>query len=155
MGYRRQARESAMSYLYQRDLGLPTSTDEPLKFAAHFELPASFREFFLDIVKGVLEKQERIDSEIEDVAEHWKLYRMERIDRAILRVATWELLEAPSTPYRVVLDEAVEIAKKFSTAESAAFVNGILDRLARKLRPDFPPPESEDGKDLVPAQTSK
>lgn len=155
MGYRRQAREAAMSFLYQNDYRLPSRTADPRKFAQHFGVPDKYLEFFMNIVSGVQETQPEIDQKIESVAEHWKLYRMERIDRAILRLATWELQMAMETPYRVILDEAVEIAKKFSTTESASFVNGILDRLSQKLRPEERDESFDEQKDLVPLKHSQ
>lgn len=144
-----------MSFLYQKDLGVETMTLEPISFARHFEVPPDYRDFFLEIVRGVESSRAQIDLEIENVAEHWKLYRMEKIDLAILRIATWELMEAQKTPYKVILDEAVEIAKKFSTNESASFVNGLLDRLAKKLRSENEAAEDESGKDLVPIGNSQ
>lgn len=155
MGYRRQAREAAMCFLYQKDLGVNSLTLDPHKFAQHFSVPSGLLDFFLEIVKGVDLHQEEIDREIESVAEHWKLYRMERIDRAILRIATWELKEETQTPYRVILDEAVEIAKKYSTTESPSFVNGILDKLAKRIRAGIENPAEEGGKDLVSSSNSQ
>ena len=136
MGHRRQAREAALSYLYQKDFGLDSGTNDPQRFVKYFFEPPLFEGLFKDIVQGLKLEQEEIDQMIQEVADHWKLGRMERIDRVILRIATWELKHALDTPVRVIIDEAVEIAKKFSTTESARFVNGLLDQLAKKLRKD-------------------
>jgi len=134
MGYRRKIRELALGYLYQQDCKIETLTEDPEKFFAHFADVQNQREFFFKIVEGVTTHLEKLDQDISAVAEHWKLSRMARVDRVILRIASWELLEEPDTPHRVVIDEAVEIARKFSTEESASFVNGLLDHLARKYR---------------------
>lgn len=139
MGYRRMAREAALGYLYQSDLGLQTRTDNPQIFARHFEIPDDSREFFVNLVQGVLKEQTLIDQELQRVSEHWKLQRMARVDRVVLRMAAWELIYSKETPFKVILDEAVEIAKKFSTSESASFVNGLLDELAKTYRAE---PES-------------
>jgi N utilization substance protein B len=134
MGYRRMAREAALGYLYQSDLGLKARTDDPSLFVKHFEIKEDSREFFLSLIHGVLKEQNCIDEELQRVSEHWKLQRMARVDRVILRMATWELMFSKDTPFKVILDEAVEIAKKFSTTESASFVNGLLDELAKTHR---------------------
>ncbi len=75
-----------------------------------------------------------VDAAIKDAAEHWVLERMAAVDRNILRFATFELLYSPDVPPAVVIDEALEIAKRFSSTESAAFINGILDRIAKTKR---------------------
>lgn len=142
MGYRRLAREAALSFLYQSDLGLESMTLDPQSFARHFYPEDRLGDLFLRIVLGVQADQKEVDAAIQAVSEHWKLGRMERIDRVILRLATWEIMKEHETPVRVVIDEAVEIAKKFSTVESAGFVNGLLDQIAKKHRQteDLPKP---------------
>lgn len=134
MGYRRQAREAALGFLYQQDFGYETKTSEPKVFLRHFGLSSALAEFYIAIVEGVSSQQEQLDQEIQAVAEHWKINRMKRVDRCILRIGCWELMNAKETPTRVVIDEAVEVAKKYSTNESASFVNGLLDQLARRHR---------------------
>lgn len=134
MGTRHQAREAALGFLYQKDYRLPSVTNEPARYLKHFKVPEAYHPFFMEIVSGVLDHQEEIDREIQDAAQHWKLYRMARVDRTILRIGTWELMKSMSTPAKVVLDEAVELAKVYGAQESAGFVNGILDHIAKKLR---------------------
>ena len=134
MGNRRHARESALSYLYQLDLQVPTLTDTPEKFAQHFKVMEPFQNYFFQIVRGVGDKKSQIDTEITEAAEHWKLYRIGKIDKAILRIAIYELMDCPETSHKIIIDEAVEIAKIFGTQESSAFVNGILDKIAKKYR---------------------
>lgn len=81
------------------------------------------------ILEGVAGKTPLIDQLIIKYAENWELSRMAAIDRNIMRLAAWELLEAPETPVNVIINEAVEIAKKYSTQDSGKFVNGILDKI--------------------------
>lgn len=133
-GNRRKARESALAYLYQTDLNLSPLTELSTKFAQHFSVEPQGREFFDQIVEGVREKKAQIDALIEESAENWKLYRMESIDRSLLRLSVWELLSCPETDFQVIIDESVELAKLFGSENSPGFVNGILDKLAQKLR---------------------
>lgn len=88
-----------------------------------------------DLVRGVGEHRERIDAEIDRRAEGWTLARMPVLDLSIMRIATYELFERPHVPVAVVLDEAVELAKRFSTDNSGRFVNGVLAAVARDLPP--------------------
>jgi N utilization substance protein B len=87
------------------------------------------RQFAQNLVDGVRAKREPIDQIIEQVAQNWSLTRMTPIDRSILRIATFEVLFGLETPPKVAIDEAIELAKRFGTAESARFVNGVLDRI--------------------------
>lgn len=85
--------------------------------------------FCLELVEGTLREKEAIDAEIRCSATHWSLERISTVDRNVLRLAIYELLFRPDIPPRVTMNEAIEIAKKFSSAEAAAFVNGILDKV--------------------------
>lgn len=86
-------------------------------------------EFCMDIVEGTVKHLAAIDSLIEKTAEHWVMERMAAVDRNILRAAAYELLYRKDIPVAVVINEAIEVAKKYSTAESASFINGILDKI--------------------------
>ena len=90
------------------------------------------REFAEELVKGTLEKLEDIDALIEKLAENWILGRMAAVDRNILRLAAFEILYRKDIPSAVTINEALEIAKKYSSSESAPFLNGVLDRLAKE-----------------------
>ena len=92
-----------------------------------------------ELVIGFAEHQERIDSEIASHAKGWTLQRMPLIDLTVMRIAAYELLGKPDVPVAVVLDEAVELAKRFSTDDSGRFVNGVLSALVPVLRPPTPP----------------
>jgi N utilization substance protein B len=134
VGNRRQARESALSYLYQWDSKVDTSTDQVHRFAGYFDVQPSFRDYFEKLTLGVTENVKVLDSEIEAAAENWSLYRMSKIDRNILRMGCYELKFCPETSAPIILDEAIELAKIYGSQDSASFVNGILDRLAKKTR---------------------
>jgi N utilization substance protein B len=114
----------------------PQASDEAIAVAfASFEdeLDGSddARRFAEELVRGTLEHLSDIDEAIRASSTNWRLERMGRVDRAVLRLATHELLHRPDTPARVVLNEAVELAKRFGAEDSGAFVNGVLDHLAR------------------------
>ncbi len=99
--------------------------------------------FALGIVDGVKENKEKIDGLIESQSKKWKLYRMSRIDRNILRMAIYEMMSCPEIPPKVSIDEAIEIGKKYGTSESGAFINGILDKICRRLGGIGPEAETE------------
>jgi N utilization substance protein B len=97
------------------------------------------RDYADALVRGVDEKREELDARITAASAHWRLERMARVDRNVLRLGTWELAYRPDVPRAVILDEAVELAKSFGTDESSAFVNGVLNRIAETLgRQDEP-----------------
>lgn len=99
-------------------------------------LPAAPDPFTLELVEGVDGHRALIDSLVGQAAVSWEIERMPVVDRTILRLGTYELLEQPTTPVAVVIDEAVELAKRYSTEDSGAFVNGVLSQIARQVRPD-------------------
>jgi N utilization substance protein B len=130
MGARTSGREAALQMLF----GIEASTTEP-DAAIHAywrELPgeAEGRPYADELVRGVRSDVERVDERIRAASKNWRLERMTRVDRNLLRIGTWELLEKPDVPRAVVIDEAVELAKRYGTEESGAFVNGVLDRVA-------------------------
>jgi N utilization substance protein B len=99
-------------------------------FWREFPGDAEGRPYAEGIVLGVAAAREAIDERIQRASEHWRLSRMTRVDRNVLRLAAWELLNEPDTPRAVILDEAVELAKRYGTEESGAFVNGVLGKVA-------------------------
>jgi N utilization substance protein B len=134
MGTRREARELALQALYQLDVtGEGDPTHGLALFWTHFEAAPEVRAFARELVEGVREHRERIDGLIAASAEHWRLPRLSRVDLNLLRLATFELLARPDIPASVTLNEAIEIARRFGTDESAAFVNGVLDHIAGVL----------------------
>ena len=92
--------------------------------------------FARELFEGCLERRDELDEKIAGVAENWGIHRMAVVDRNILRLGTYELMALPDIPPKVSINEAIDLAKKYSTADSGAFVNGILDKLRTELRPD-------------------
>jgi N utilization substance protein B len=136
MGSRREARELALQALYQLDVaGEADPAGELSRFFAHFDphMEAEVQGFARELVEGVGAHHERIDALIAESAEHWRLSRLSRVDLSVLRLATFELLARPDIPASVTLNEAIEIARRFGSEESAPFVNGVLDHIAALL----------------------
>lgn len=127
-GTRREAHERAMSLLYEAD----AKSEPPAAVLA--ALPVAPDPFVSDVVLGVAARQEEIDALISRFAIDWVLDRMPVIDRTLLRMATFELLGRPDVPTGVIISEAVELAKRFSTDESGRFVNGVLSSIAVEAR---------------------
>jgi N utilization substance protein B len=131
---RRKGREYAFQFLFQFDFTgtRPGRKDFDL-FWSDKNGDADLRKFTEDIVRGTLHNLAEIDAAIQKAAEHWVLQRMAAVDRNILRFATYELLYRFDIPSAVTINEAIEIAKRFSTNESASFINGILDTIAKGI----------------------
>ncbi|MCX7886937.1 MAG: transcription antitermination factor NusB [Verrucomicrobiae bacterium] len=137
-GKRRRARELAVQFLYQYDLAGGGSLDELLTWFWQIQPAVSItvRKFAEELIRGCIAQRDAIDCTIRRYAENWELPRMATVDRNILRLAIYEMTCRADIPPVVSINEAIEIAKRYSTAESGAFVNGILDR----LRADLPRP---------------
>ncbi len=155
-GKRRTAREMAVQMLYQSDLGgspLPhifntfdlseylareasaerrKTAEEREEFTRRRQRVVEAFEYAQDLVRGTLDNRERIDELIRSQADNWRLERMPAVDRNILRLAIYEMLHEQETPKLVVLDEAIELAKKFGSEQSGRFVNGLLDGLLKQ-----------------------
>ncbi|HEX8819846.1 MAG TPA: transcription antitermination factor NusB [Archangium sp.] len=136
MGARRTARERALQALYQLEMS-PASINDALEsaWAAAEEArkePEAVK-FARELVEGVMTNRAEIDRLIEQHSHNWRLDRMGRIDRNVLRLGVFELKYRPDIPKKVSLNEAVELGKNFGTEESSAFVNGLLDRVAAAL----------------------
>lgn len=129
VGSRRESRERALSLLYEAEV------KELSPAALLAELPLQPEEFVADLVQGVGVHQARIDALIGRFSVDWALDRMPAIDRNLLRLAVYELLERPDVPLGAVISEAVELAKRYSTEESGRFVNGVLASVAAEVRP--------------------
>jgi N utilization substance protein B len=133
MGLRRTARECALQMLYQCDVGKHAPESILDCFWEMNEQPEKVREFAGRLFLGTLGRLKEIDRLIQGHTRNWRLSRMAAVDRNVLRLAVFELLSDATTPDTVVINEALEIAKKFSTDESAQFVNGILDSIKNDL----------------------
>jgi len=140
-GTRRSGRAYALQLLYAHDVD-PSSdmAGAAVSWADTFELDveAQAQQFARDLVAAAARDAERIDGLIVSASKNWRLERMSRVDRNILRLGACELVAFRDVPVKVVINEAVELAKRFGTAESSAFVNGVLDRIATAVgrRPD-------------------
>lgn len=133
MGIRRQSRECALQMLYQSSMGNIPVEKVLENFWDCVESSERARGFAEDLAKGVETHLDEIDSLIACNSTNWRLSRMASVDKNILRVAVFEMLYRPDIPLKVTINEAVEIAKLFGTHESGAFVNGILDNIAKGL----------------------
>jgi transcription antitermination protein NusB len=137
MGRRRKARELALQLLYELDLrgeGAPGTTADDF-WERQAEVPEDVRSFAETLVRGTKAQQDKIDELIGRFAERWDLDRMAVVDRNILRAGIFELLWGAEVPPKVAINEALDIARKFSTEESTRFINGLLDRVRRELVP--------------------
>jgi N utilization substance protein B len=134
MGARRLGRERALQALFQMDLA-GIEPEEALEYAwrtEEIEKPdEDTLQFARELVLGVHEKASDLDQQIEANSHNWRVERMARVDRNVLRLAIFELLHRDDVPKRVVLNEAIELAKTFGSEDSSAFVNGILDKIAQ------------------------
>ena len=129
MGTRRRARELAMQALFYMDTHQNSSKRMLDLFCENFTLPQKVRPFFLKLVNGVTATQLQIDDLIERYSKNWKVQRMSCVDRNVMRVAVFEMLFCPDIPPKVSINEAIDVAKKYGTEESGAFINGIVDRI--------------------------
>ncbi len=136
MGHRRQARELALQFLYGYEFRREDREAALAEFRADRRSPEPVRRFAEELVSGVLEHLEELDRLITGHARHWKLERLALVDKQILRLALYELYYRDDIPAPVTINEAVEIAKTFSTPQSGRFVNGILDRVREELGKD-------------------
>jgi transcription antitermination factor NusB len=126
---RRQARKCALQMLYAVDkCGMPADIIYS-SFDEYLPKSENYRIFAISLFKGVCEKIKDLDATIKKYAKNWEIERMAAVDRNIIRIAAYEILATPDIPINVIIDEAVEISKKYSTEDSSKFVNGILDKL--------------------------
>ena len=136
-GARRRAREVAFRVAYQSDIaGDPVADAWRLRRESEERLTRDQLELVEELVGGLASRAGDVDAELSaSLDPRWPLGRLAATDRAVMRVAVAELLVRPGSPARVVLDEAIELARTYGSEESGAFVNGVLDRAARRLRP--------------------
>jgi N utilization substance protein B len=135
---RHRAREAALQMLYQWEVGRSTMADVLRSFWLHEQPEADamseeHREFSERLAVGVTNTVATIDPMIVEAAEHWRIERMNVMDRLILRLAIYEFLHETDTPARVVINEALELARTFSGDDSVRFINGVLDAIRRRL----------------------
>jgi N utilization substance protein B len=132
-GKRRKSRELAMQMLFQADVGKQTPDDVRKTFwEAREEVESDTRGFAEDLFRVAMNREEEIDTLIEQHSANWKLSRMAAVDRNVLRMAIAELLGFPGTPAPIIINEALEIARRYSAPESVNFLNGVLDAISRQ-----------------------
>ena len=139
MGKRREAREAAVQFLFQRDMhsaGQQTGVED---FWAMRPTPANVQQFATELIAGVLGNQAAIDEQIKKFLKNYEIGRVAAVDRNVLRVAVYEMLFCHDIPPVISINEAIEIAKKFGAQDSGRFVNGVLDR----IRVEVPRPARE------------
>ena len=133
----RQARDVAVQMLYQWEVGRLTVPEVAESFWRIGDIdetiPDRARERAAELVRGTVEHVGQIDRILEDASRNWRLDRMPVVDRLILRLGIYELLHDPDTPRAVVIDEALELARRFSTEEAVPFVNGVLDAVKDRI----------------------
>ncbi len=138
MGKRRRARECAVQCLYQWEV---TGADLDSILSGYWETRGeidepAITEFAEELFRGTVERVEELDGIIAEQARHWRMDRMGLVEKSILRLGGYELVHEPDTPIAVVIDEAVELAKRYSRPEAGPFVNGILDGISARVRGD-------------------
>ncbi len=134
---RRECRAAAMQYLYSWSVNRPAVLAEDLRlFFEHLEKPRDYYAFAEELIHGAIEHSEEIDGHIRSLAHNWEFDRIARIDLAILRLAIFEMLHRKDIPPVVSINEAIDLSKQFSSADSKRFINGILDRMKEKTGRD-------------------
>jgi N utilization substance protein B len=134
MGTRRKSRELVLQMLFQADMGRQNADDVRRTFwSERSAVTPDVRGFAEDLFRVASDRTTEIDGLIERHAENWRMERMAAVDRNVLRAAVAELLAFPTTPRAVIINEALEIARKFSSPESVQFINGVLDSVGRDL----------------------
>jgi N utilization substance protein B len=129
-GYSRsRCREWALQFLYQAEFAGPHRPEALERFWRHFQAEGTAPAYLKDLVEGVASHLEELDVFIVRFSEHWRLERMTIVDRNLLRLAIYELLYQPHIPAKVVINEAVEMAKRYGSEASGGFINGILDQV--------------------------
>ena len=133
MGKRRSSRELALKFLYQFEINKGNFDEQMKLFLERNSSQVGVEIFMKDLVASLLDKEKEIDEVIQKFSDHWVLDRMSVIDRNILRMGTCELIFNFSTPPKVIINEAIDIAKKYGNEDSPEFINGILDKIYREI----------------------
>ncbi len=134
---RRKARELALQILFQADVGnLPIEEAVEITLADTPDLDKEICDYAVQLARGIWQRRSELDSQIQSVTPNWTVERMAAVDRNLIRMALYEMLYVPDVPYRVAINEAVELAKEYGSTESRRFVNGVLGALVKKLNLD-------------------
>jgi len=153
MSQRSRAREVALQLLFQRDHNPGVERASMERFVADRLREAALRPFCLSLYDGVVAHSDEIDKRLTASADNWRLVRMATVDRNVLRLGAYELLHGHETPAPVAFDEAIKLARRYGSAESAAFVNGVLDRLQREAAATANAAAGEIIPELVPSNS--
>lgn len=129
MGLRHQSREYALQILYTLDISKFSLEEIIQEFLKNEKIPENVKEFAQQLVYGTIQHQEEIDSLIKEHTQNWSLERMFCVDRNILRIATFEILYLFDIPTNVIINESIELAKKYGSQDSPKFVNAIIDKI--------------------------
>jgi N utilization substance protein B len=157
MGSRRKARECALQMLFAADLAGTRGDELARTFwseLADGEIEPGAQEFATRLALGTLANLEEVDERIRSRAEHWRITRMALVDRNVLRLAVYEFLKEP-TPRTVTINEALEIARRFSTYEATQFINGILDAIKRDLDQEAPEDDRVPGEEIESGESAE
>jgi len=138
MTRRSRAREVALQLLFQRDHNPGVGQTDVDQFIQNRLREPDMREFCSNLYAGIVLHQSDIDTRLAAAAENWRVTRMATVDRNVLRLGAYELLFTKDTPAAVAFDEAIELARRYGSADSSAFVNGVLDRLRREATEETP-----------------
>jgi N utilization substance protein B len=134
MGTRRKSRELTMQMLFQGDLGKQTPDEvRSLFWTSRDDVDDETRGFAEDLYRVATTRQPEVDALIESHAQNWRLERMAAVDRNLLRAAVAEMLAYPNTPAAIIINESLEIARRYAAPESVQFLNGVLDAIARTI----------------------
>ncbi|MEE4356938.1 MAG: transcription antitermination factor NusB [Desulfococcaceae bacterium] len=152
MKNRRTSREKALEALFYMDIRQDISREALELYCLCFPLTEKTSDFFQTVTRGVMRNRSHIDTVLARFSDNWKISRMSCVDRNIMRIAVYEMFYCADIPYKVSINEAIDIGKKYGTDESGSFINGILDRIhiALEEKELFPASESEDS---IPAQS--
>ncbi|MEE9259407.1 MAG: transcription antitermination factor NusB [Nitrospinaceae bacterium] len=142
MGKRRSSRELALKFLYQSEFNEGNFEEQLEMFWANVSAQDEIKTFMRELLEKTIQHNDEIDEILKKYSEHWTLDRMTVIDRNLLRLGVCELAYFPGTPPKVAINEAVEIAKKYGSAESPDFINGILDKIYKDLSPSMAHPST-------------
>ncbi len=132
---RRKARELVLQSLYQSDQSGKPVSETFLLLREHFEINKKALPYATELVDGLVAHHDELDQRISTQAQNWRMERMSLVDRNIIRIGAYELCFRPDIPAQVVINEALEVSKRFSSEESAPFINGILDGIAKDVKP--------------------
>jgi len=144
MGHRRKAREETLRILFQLEFEEIKSDTVVVQYWKNRKIHKDIKEYSTFLVSGIISHMGEIDDTIQSVSEHWRISRMALVDRNILRMAVFEMLYEENIDSAVVINEAIEIARKYSGDEAATFVNGVLDAARKKIKKAKEPLKEEE-----------